>query len=216
AGDRVLDLGSGAGPFPLQLARSEPPGQLRIVEMDVVREALTRTRERMAGRTDESSGVDVQFAQADLDGVRGRGSIPFRDGSVDAILLSLVLNYVADPSALLAETFRLLRPGGRMVLSSLKRDADISTICVDTIHELRSGRGRSALGAEGERRMGESLKRFINDAARLLDFEERGLFRFWDGPELAEMLRGAGYREVAIEPAFGDPPQALVARARRC
>ncbi|MEN8185270.1 MAG: hypothetical protein ABFS46_22330, partial [Myxococcota bacterium] len=76
AGDRVLDLGSGAGPFPLQLARSEPPGQLRIVEMDVVREALTRTRVRMAGRTDESSGLDVQFAQADLDGVRGRGSIP--------------------------------------------------------------------------------------------------------------------------------------------
>jgi ubiquinone/menaquinone biosynthesis C-methylase UbiE len=214
-GDRVLDLGSGVGPFPMQLREHEELRDLWILEADFVHEALARTRERFGALEVSESQLLLQFARFDLDGLGEERSIPLRDQVVDAVLLSLVLNYVSEPTVLLAEIHRLLRPGGRLVVSSLKRDADISAICVDTIADLRGGRGRSALGAEGERRMAGSLQKFINDAARLLDFEERGRFQFWNAPELGEMLGAAGFRDVTIEPAFGDPPQALVARAIR-
>jgi ubiquinone/menaquinone biosynthesis C-methylase UbiE len=214
-GDRVLDLGSGVGSFPTQLSAREEVSELRILETDFVHEALTRTRERCGALEASKSQLVLDFARFDLDDLGEERRIPLRDQAVDAVLLSLVLNYVSQPAGLLAEIHRLLRPGGRLVVSSLKRDADISTICVDTIADLRGGRGRSALGAEGERRMAGSLQDFINDAARLLDFEERGRFHFWNASELGEMLGAAGFRDVTIEPAFGDPAQALVARAIR-
>lgn len=214
-GDRVLDLGSGVGSFPLQLSAREGVGELRVIEADLVHEALVRARERCRAPEASNARLQLAFTRLDLDALGPGRSIPLRDRSVDAVLLSLVLNYVSDPVALLAEIFRLLRCGGRLVLSSLKRDADISTICVDTLADLRAGRGRRALGAEGERRMAGSLQRFINDAARLLDYEERGLFRFWSSRELGEMLWVAGFRDVTIEPAFGEPPQAYVVRALR-
>jgi ubiquinone/menaquinone biosynthesis C-methylase UbiE len=214
-GDLILDLGSGVGPFPMQLVAREGLHELRVLEADFVQEALLRTRERFDALDVSSSRLQLRLARFDLDALGRTRSLPLRDESVDAVLLSLVLNYVSEPTILLCEIFRVLRPGGRLVLSSLKRDADISTICVDTIAALQRGRGREALGAEGERRMAGSLQRFINDAARLLDFEERGLFQFWSAPELGEMLGAAGFRDVTIESAFGDPPQALVARAMR-
>lgn len=215
SGDTVLDLGSGIGAFPMQLREREGLRQLCVIEMDVVREALTRSRERLSTIGSESPLSRLDFAQVDLDRLERAEALPCRRDSVDAVLLSLVLNYVSAPKALLREIHRVLRAGGRLVLSSLKRDADISTICVDTIADLRSGRGRAGLGADGERQMAGSLQRFINDAARLLDFEERGLFHFWTASELGRMLSEAGFSEITIEPAFGEPPQAFVARAIR-
>jgi hypothetical protein len=100
------------------------------------------------------------------------------------------------------------------VLSSLKPDADISRICVDGIAELRTGVGRRSFGSEGERRAADSLAGFVNDATRLLDFEERGLFGFWERDDLVAMLAMSGFQCISIEPSFGAPPQAMVIVAR--
>ena len=56
---------------------------------------------------------------------------------------------------------------------------------------------------------------FLNDAARLLDLEESGMFRFWEADDLARLLRRAGFRKVETCLAFGDPPQALVLATQR-
>ena len=68
---------------------------------------------------------DVEYLAADLPGnpaatveIRQDGTLPVDDASVDAILSTQVLEHVADPGVYLAECARVLRPGGRMLLST--------------------------------------------------------------------------------------------------
>jgi SAM-dependent methyltransferase len=70
-------------------------------------------------------GSDVVYLGADLRGngdaaveLRPDGSVPIADGSVDAVFSSQVLEHVADPRTYLAECARVLRPGGRLLLST--------------------------------------------------------------------------------------------------
>jgi hypothetical protein len=56
---------------------------------------------------------------------------------------------------------------------------------------------------------------FLNDATRLLDLEELGVFEFRDAPEIASMLEAIGLVVDKTWSSFGDPPQAVVVRARK-
>src|SRR5687767_9206301 len=55
--------------------------------------------------------------QADVE-IRHDGTLPLAEGSVDAVLSTEVLEHVEDPQTYLSECFRVLRPGGRMLLST--------------------------------------------------------------------------------------------------
>jgi SAM-dependent methyltransferase len=214
-GQRVLDLGCGIGSFPVALLQSDHcPSTLRLVATDFVGAALARMQQRLA-LVGVPAGWGVSCLVSDLGAPDGTIGLPVAPASVDSVLASLVINYVQDPVALLKSIRDSLVPGGRIVLSGLKRDADTSRICVDGVTELRSGRGRAALGREGERTMEASLGEFINDAGRLLDLEERGWFSFWDAEELAEMAGRAGFSNVAVAPSFGTPSQAWLLSGNR-
>lgn len=70
-------------------------------------------------------GSDADVVGADLPGnprasihVRPDGTLPTDDASFDAVLSTQVLEHVADPSVYLAECLRVLRPGGRLLLST--------------------------------------------------------------------------------------------------
>jgi ubiquinone/menaquinone biosynthesis C-methylase UbiE/pimeloyl-ACP methyl ester carboxylesterase len=211
-GEVVLDLGSGVGSFFKTFAGSgaAAPG-IRILELDFVREALRRSRRVSPG----SSPAHRSWLHADLAVGSAISSLPLRDGAADKVLLSLVLNYLPDPEALLAETARVLRPGGRLVLSALKPDADTSRICVEGVLELRDGLALSSFGERGEQLAMEALGGFINDAGRLLDLEERGVFEFWPRDVLEKAVAKAGFDLVRVVPVFGAPPQAWLIVAER-
>jgi SAM-dependent methyltransferase len=149
---------------------------------------------------------------ADLDAASG---VALGDARYDAALASLVLGYQREPERFLRELARILRPGGRLVLSNLRRDADISRLFLDGLAELSGSEARAALGGEAAPHFDELARSFLNDAARLLDLEEQGRFRFFDPGELAGLVAAAGFRDVEAELAFGDPPQAVVVAARR-
>jgi ubiquinone/menaquinone biosynthesis C-methylase UbiE len=210
----VADLGSGTGAFPTYLHECVPDLALYVDEIDYVREALERARERHAV-TGNAGRLTVRYLECDLDLLRHDGAIPVADAAYDCVLASLLLNYLKQPSRLLQEAHRLLRPGGRIVVSALRRDADISRIYQDVSSELRAGEARRVFGEDAEQHLGESLHEFLNEAARLLDLEERGIFHFWGADELSEQLRGAGFARVQSEVTFGDPPQAIVVSAIR-
>ncbi len=217
AGQRVADLGSGTGALPVHLL-TEGMGDaaLRIDEIDYVPEALERARARIADVSEKRGRhLDVHFLECDLDAEGSEGPVPVADGSYDRLVASLLLNYVKSPEALLREARRLLQPGGRIVLSTLRRDVDISRIYQDVASELRAGAAREALGETDERVVESDLREFLNEAARLLDLEERGVFHFWDADELVALLQRAGFRDVETGVSFGDPPQAIVATAVR-
>jgi SAM-dependent methyltransferase len=219
-GDTVVDLGSGVGDFPLAVARREGGGgDLHVIEVDLVTPALARARERFAARPASaaqrgSGGLGVSYVAADLDRA-GATSLPLAAGSADAVIASLLISYLSRPGYILREIYQLLAPGGRCVLSTLKRDADISRIYVEGIAELPPDRVREHFGRAASREFGTLQRRFLNDAVRLLDLEEQGLFRFWDADELVELVEKAGFAEVEAIAAFGDPPQAVVVSALR-
>lgn len=207
-GVRILDLGSGVGTFPRFLDARGALRDINIIELDYVVEALRRAQESMARG-------QCAFVAADLDLSNQAKGLPIEDKSVDRVLGSLVLNYLPQPLSILRELHRVLRPGGRLVLSSLRRDADVSQICVTGVAELRSGTGHRVFGREGERMVAASLPAFINDAGRLLDLEHDGVFRFWTEKELRRLAVAAGFRHPTTKAAFGKPPQAYLLEAHR-
>jgi SAM-dependent methyltransferase len=96
-GERVLDLGCGAGRF---LAALVDAGA-RPVGVEIAAEALERARENAPG--------------AELALVDPEGSLPLAHGSVDLVWCSEVLEHVPDVAHLLLEVRRVLAPGGRLL-----------------------------------------------------------------------------------------------------
>lgn len=96
----VGDLGCGTG----QLAESIAPFVSRVIAVDDSEAMLEAARKRLA----DLSNVDVRSGRLE--------SLPIEDGSLEAALLFLVLHYVPEPEAALAEACRVLKPGGRLLV----------------------------------------------------------------------------------------------------
>ncbi len=107
-GERVVDLGSGAGIDVFLAARAVGPSGL-VVGLDMTPEMLALARQN-ANRHGFSN---VRFIRADLD------AIPIADGSVDVVLSNCVINLVPDKSHIYRQIQRLLRGGGRFVISDM-------------------------------------------------------------------------------------------------
>ncbi len=140
--------------------------------------------------------------------------LPLRPGFYNKILMSLVLSYIFNPVETLREIRRVIRPGGRLVLSSMRPDTDASglfTRVLDKIEALPP----EALPAEWPRSLLlDSLRSFLNDAQALVDLEEAGTFDFFDPEKLEGLLEEAGWELLRMIPSFGDPPQGYVVVAK--
>lgn len=100
-GERVLDVGCGAGATTLELAAAAAPGG-EAVGIDISRPLLDVARRRAAG----ASGV--RFLEGDAQ------TYPFEPGSFDAVFSRFGVMFFADPPAAFASLRRALRPGGRL------------------------------------------------------------------------------------------------------
>jgi ubiquinone/menaquinone biosynthesis C-methylase UbiE len=97
-GDRILDIGCGAGTITAGLAAAAAPGRLCAVDLSA--EALTQARSALAAHS------TVDFAVADVH------ALQFAAGSFDVVHAHQVLQHVTDPVAALREMRRVCRPGG--------------------------------------------------------------------------------------------------------
>ena len=214
-GQRVVDLGSGTGAFALTLAgMPDRPKDLKIINVDYVREALLRGRDRLAGVPGKES-LHVDHAEFDLDLGPSSQGVPLASASQDRVLGSLLLSYLEDPEKILSEILRILRPGGRLVVSSLCRDADISRLYFEAYGELQSGSRSDVLPELRQDDLSRLARSFLNDAARIIEFEDLGAFRFWDPEEFAVWVEAAGFRVQNTQRSLGMPPQAVVLSAIR-
>lgn len=116
-GEIVLDLGSGAGiDCFLASAKVGPSG--RVIGVDMTPEMLARAR-----RNAEAGGYrNVEFRLGEIE------ALPVADASVDVIISNCVLNLSTDKPKVMAEAFRVLRPGGRLVVSDMVSDVPVPAV----------------------------------------------------------------------------------------
>ena len=193
-GETVLDLGSGGGIDVLLSARRVgPAGKAYGLDMTDQMLALARENQRRAGV------ANVEFLKGEIE------NIPLPANSVDVIVSNCVINLSSDKDRVLAEAFRVLRPGGRFAVSDIvvrggvpaeiKRMVELWVGCVAGALEEREY--RSKLAAAGFEQ---------------IEVEPTHIFTVEQGKELLERV---GVEAYQIAPLVDGKFMSAFVRARK-
>ncbi len=112
-GDHMLDVACGTGAFLQAVAAAHP--KVRLAGVDISPEMLAVARQRLP------VGVKLQVASAD--------ALPFRDDSFDIVVTTSAFHFFRVPNEVLNEMRRILRPGGRLVVTDWCDDYLACRIC---------------------------------------------------------------------------------------
>ena len=178
-GETVLDLGSGGGIDVLLSARRVgPSGKAYGLDMTDEMLALARSNQAKAGVT------NVEFLKGDIE------KIPLPDSSVDVIISNCVINLSADKRTVVAEAFRVLKPGGRFAVSDVVVRGELS-VEVRRSMELWVGCVAGALGeVEFERILGEAGFADVSiEPTRVYEFADAKAFLQQSGLDTEVMAR---------------------------
>ena len=170
-GEVVLDLGSGGGiDVLLSAKRVGPTGKAFGLDMTDEMLELARDNQRKSGVT------NVEFLKGDIE------HIPLPDNSVDVVISNCVINLSSDKDRVIAEAFRVLKPGGRFAVSdivvrgenipdAIRRSVELWMGCVAGALEESSYRGKLAsagfqnVDVEPTRIYGaQDVRHFLEDA----------------------------------------------------
>jgi SAM-dependent methyltransferase len=130
----------------------------------------------------------------------------------DKIGASIVLPYLYDPESVVREIYRLLAPGGLIVMSSPKPNFDSSK---SYIEEARSIAQRTDIDEQEKDRLLRSLRELVAFIAHVLEMEDNGRFRFFTASDLETLMQRSGYINICTVEALGNPPTAVIVRAEK-
>lgn len=168
-GEIVLDLGSGGG-FDSFLAAKQVGASGYVIGVDMTPDMVNKARAnaRKLGKT------NVDFRLGEIE------HLPVADSTVDVIISNCVINLSPDKGSVFKESFRTLKPGGRLAISDvvntaalpegLAKDVDALTGCVsgasdiETLQRLLAEAGFANIRVEVEEGSREFIKDWIPDS----------------------------------------------------
>jgi arsenite methyltransferase len=193
-GESVLDLGSGGGiDVLLSAKRVGPTGKAYGLDMTDEMLALARENQRKAG-------VDnVEFLKGEIE------QIPLPDNTVDVIISNCVINLSADKDRVLAEAFRVLKPGGRFAVSDVVVRGEVPAAIRRSV-ELWIGCVAGALEEQ------EYREKLAKAGFETIDVEPTRVYRVEDA---RDFLAGSGMDAEAIAPQVDGKFMSAFVRARK-
>ena len=128
-GETVLDLGSGGG-FDCFLAANEVGETGQVIGVDMTPEMISKAR----ANAGEAGYTNVEFRLGEIE------NLPVADGVVDVIISNCVINLSPEKFKVFQESFRVLKPNGRLAISDIvaiaelpqqaKDDKELFTSCI--------------------------------------------------------------------------------------
>ena len=193
-GETVLDLGSGGGIDVLLSARRVGPTGT-VYGLDMTDEMLALARENQ-----QTSGVqNVEFLKGEIE------DIPLANQLVDVIISNCVINLSSDKDRVLAEAFRVLKPGGRLAVSDVVVRGDVPA---EIRHSVELWMGCVAGALE------ESAYRDKLVKAGFLDIEIVPT-RIYRAEDAKDFLAGAGLNVEELAPQIDGKFMSAFIRARK-
>jgi len=213
--DIVLDAGCGIGNFGTyalvkriytakqDLVNLLRPQSLRYLGVDFVREALitarcthTQIEREFLGFCGGRNGrrlLEGDYVLADLD-----FKLPLKENSIGAICCNLVTSYLQNPNQCVESLVRLLKPGGRIVVTSLKPFADMSQVYRNFINIAKS---KSDI---------YEARKLLSNAGRIKVKEAHGVYEFFSEDALVKLMNSTGLSEVETFRSLGDQANVVV------
>jgi SAM-dependent methyltransferase len=193
-GEVVLDLGSGGGiDVLLSAKRVGPSGKAYGLDMTDEMLSLARENQRKAGVE------NAEFLRGEIE------AIPLPDSSVDVIISNCVVNLSGDKRKVLAEAYRVLKPGGRLAVSDVVVRGEVPARVRQSM-ELWVGCVAGALTEQ-------EFRAFLAEAG----FEEIGIepTRIYEFDDARAFLSGAGLDSEVLAREVGGRVMGAFIRARK-
>jgi len=209
SGEKILDAGCGIGNYgtfilvklmyQLQQKYTVTPGSplFSCLGIDFVEEAILQAKEthgRIVAEFSQKLGLSAEttlprfsYCLADLE-----SRLPFEDNTFDKICCNLVISYLENPKRAVAEMTRVLKPKGRIVVSSLKPFADLSEVY------------RNFIQVAETRQEIQEARKLLNNAGLVKVKEADGIYQFFSEEELADLLNEADVNEVDTYRSFAN------------
>jgi ubiquinone/menaquinone biosynthesis C-methylase UbiE len=197
----ILDAGCGNGTYGMWLLTNKngfhlDSSSFSYIGLDYIHNALKEARishNSIKLEFKNHSPMNSSYILADLE-----RPLPFKDNYFDKISCNLVISYVKNPIDTVGELIRVLKPGGPIVITTLKPYADTSEIYRNFVEK-----------AENEEEI-EEARKLLSNAGSIKQKEIEGHFRFFSEGELITIMGKAGIKDIKVFRSFANQANVAV------